>query len=187
MLLTASSFLCWGKHSRVRHLKSSRESGRFFSACMFWFPLHPQEGWTESREVLLCFPAVITGQHRSGVVSARTRIDVLLDSFRKKQPFTHFLSFALNQPAIQEKFLQFKEQVLEKCSKVGIHVRIRVQSAVSFIERALWRFPWRPYSIPFPRNAFSTGLLLNVVDLLGICWMLLWNFLKSGMVYIVNC
>ncbi|NXA05845.1 ASCC1 protein, partial [Sapayoa aenigma] len=60
---------------------------------------------------------VITGQHRSGVVSARTRIDVLLDSFRKKQPFTHFLSFALNQPAIQEKFLQFKEEVLEKCSQ----------------------------------------------------------------------
>ncbi|XP_058697294.1 activating signal cointegrator 1 complex subunit 1 isoform X5 [Poecile atricapillus] len=60
---------------------------------------------------------VITGQQRSGVISARTRIDVLLDSFRKKQPFTHFLSFALNQPAIQEKFLQFKEEVLEKCSK----------------------------------------------------------------------
>ncbi|XP_074965486.1 activating signal cointegrator 1 complex subunit 1 isoform X1 [Phalacrocorax aristotelis] len=60
---------------------------------------------------------VITGQHRSGVISARTRIDVLLDSFRKKQPFTHFLSFALNQPNIQEKFLQFKEEVLEKCSK----------------------------------------------------------------------
>ncbi|XP_071420505.1 activating signal cointegrator 1 complex subunit 1 isoform X3 [Pithys albifrons albifrons] len=60
---------------------------------------------------------VITGQHRSGVASARTRIDVLLDSFRKKQPFTHFLSLALNQPAIQEKFLQFKEEVLEKCSK----------------------------------------------------------------------
>ncbi|XP_071605060.1 activating signal cointegrator 1 complex subunit 1 isoform X1 [Heliangelus exortis] len=60
---------------------------------------------------------VITGQHRSGVISARTRIDVLLESFRKKQPFTHFLSFALNQPTIQEKFLQFKEEVLEKCSK----------------------------------------------------------------------
>ncbi|OXB63849.1 hypothetical protein ASZ78_004144 [Callipepla squamata] len=60
---------------------------------------------------------VITGQQRGGVVSARTRIDVLLDSFRKKQPFTHFLSFALNQPVIQEKFLQFKEEVLEKCSQ----------------------------------------------------------------------
>lgn len=59
---------------------------------------------------------VITGQYRNGVISARTRIDVLVESFRKKQPFTHFLSFALNQPAIQEKFLQFKKEVLEKCS-----------------------------------------------------------------------
>ncbi|XP_042673650.1 activating signal cointegrator 1 complex subunit 1 isoform X2 [Centrocercus urophasianus] len=60
---------------------------------------------------------VITGQQRGAVISARTRIDVLLDSFRKKQPFTHFLSLALNQPVIQEKFLQFKEEVLEKCSQ----------------------------------------------------------------------
>uniref|UniRef100_A0A8C3CDT2 Activating signal cointegrator 1 complex subunit 1 n=2 Tax=Cairina moschata TaxID=8855 RepID=A0A8C3CDT2_CAIMO len=60
---------------------------------------------------------VITGQQRGGVISARTRIDVLLDSFRKKQPFTHFLSFALTQPEVQERFLQFKEEVLEKCSK----------------------------------------------------------------------
>ncbi|XP_033004999.1 activating signal cointegrator 1 complex subunit 1 [Lacerta agilis] len=59
---------------------------------------------------------VITGQHRNGIISARTRIDVLVESFRKKQPFTHFLSFALNQLAVQEKFLQFKEEVLEKCS-----------------------------------------------------------------------
>ncbi|XP_060624809.2 activating signal cointegrator 1 complex subunit 1 [Anolis sagrei] len=59
---------------------------------------------------------VITGQQRNGVISARTRIDVLAESFRKKQPFTHFLSIALNQAVIQEKFLQFKEEVLEKCS-----------------------------------------------------------------------
>ncbi|KAH0623554.1 hypothetical protein JD844_006434 [Phrynosoma platyrhinos] len=59
---------------------------------------------------------MITGQHRNGIISARTRIDVLVETFRKKQPFTHFLSFALNQAAIQEKFLQFKKEVLEKCS-----------------------------------------------------------------------
>ncbi|XP_009097093.1 activating signal cointegrator 1 complex subunit 1 [Serinus canaria] len=60
---------------------------------------------------------VITGQQRSGVVSARTRLEVLLDSFRRRQPFTHFLSLPLNQPAIQENFLHFKEEVLQKCSK----------------------------------------------------------------------
>ncbi|KAM4702553.1 activating signal cointegrator 1 complex subunit 1 [Rhinophrynus dorsalis] len=60
---------------------------------------------------------VITGQQRNGVISARTRIELLAESFRKKQPFTHFLSFSLNQPEIQEKFLLFKEEVLAKCSK----------------------------------------------------------------------
>ncbi|XP_041511627.1 activating signal cointegrator 1 complex subunit 1 isoform X1 [Microtus oregoni] len=59
---------------------------------------------------------VITGQHRNGVISARTRIDVLLDTFRRKQPFTHFLSFFLNEVEVQERFLKFQEEVLEKCS-----------------------------------------------------------------------
>ncbi|XP_042313395.1 activating signal cointegrator 1 complex subunit 1 isoform X2 [Sceloporus undulatus] len=73
----------------------------------------------EVTDVLWTFPVLfimITGQHRNGIISARTRIDVLVETFRKKQPFTHFLSFELNQAAIQEKFLQFKEEVLEKCS-----------------------------------------------------------------------
>ncbi|XDB65481.1 hypothetical protein ABFV05_019097 [Capra hircus] len=59
---------------------------------------------------------VITGQHRSGVISARTRIDVLLLTFRRKQPFTHFLAFFLNEAEVQERFLKFQEEVLEKCS-----------------------------------------------------------------------
>ncbi|XP_012518735.1 PREDICTED: activating signal cointegrator 1 complex subunit 1 isoform X2 [Propithecus coquereli] len=59
---------------------------------------------------------VITGQHRNGVISARTRIDVLLDTFRRKQPFTHFLAFFLNEIEVQEGFLRFQEEVLEKCS-----------------------------------------------------------------------
>ncbi|KAM4034160.1 activating signal cointegrator 1 complex subunit 1 isoform 2-T2 [Anomaloglossus baeobatrachus] len=60
---------------------------------------------------------VITGQKRNGVISARTRIELLAETFRKKQPFTHFLSFPLNHPEIQDRFLQFKEEVLAKCSK----------------------------------------------------------------------
>ncbi|XP_069609419.1 activating signal cointegrator 1 complex subunit 1 isoform X1 [Ranitomeya imitator] len=60
---------------------------------------------------------VITGQKRNGVISARTRIELLAETFRKKQPFTHFLSFALNHPEIQDKFSQFREEVLSKCSK----------------------------------------------------------------------
>ncbi|KAK2098481.1 hypothetical protein P7K49_023932, partial [Saguinus oedipus] len=65
---------------------------------------------------------LITGQHRNGVISARTRIDVLLDTFRRKQPFTHFLSFFLNEVEVQEGFLRFQEEVLAKCSMYKIQV-----------------------------------------------------------------
>ncbi|XP_073684069.1 activating signal cointegrator 1 complex subunit 1 [Garra rufa] len=60
---------------------------------------------------------VITGAHRAAVSSAVTRIEVLIDSFRRKQPFTHFLSFALNDAQVQQGFLRFREQVLERCGQ----------------------------------------------------------------------
>ncbi|XP_029104427.1 activating signal cointegrator 1 complex subunit 1 [Scleropages formosus] len=60
---------------------------------------------------------VITGQQGSAVMSAVTRIEVLMEGFRRKQPFTHFLSFALNHPEVQERFLKFKEQVLDQRSQ----------------------------------------------------------------------
>lgn len=65
-----------------------------------------------------CHLTVITGSHKSAVSSALTRVEVLVDSFRRKQPFTHFLSFPLNDPKIQEGFLQFKDEVLQKCAEV---------------------------------------------------------------------
>ncbi|XP_031171511.1 activating signal cointegrator 1 complex subunit 1 [Sander lucioperca] len=60
---------------------------------------------------------VITGSHKAAVSSAVTRVEVLVESFRKKQPFTHFLSFPLNDPQIQEGFLSFKDEVLQQCSQ----------------------------------------------------------------------
>lgn len=60
---------------------------------------------------------VITGSHKAAVLSAVTRIEVLIDSFRRKQPFTHFLSFPLNDPKVQEGFQKFKDDVLEQCSQ----------------------------------------------------------------------
>ncbi|XP_057681957.1 activating signal cointegrator 1 complex subunit 1 [Corythoichthys intestinalis] len=60
---------------------------------------------------------VVTGPHKAAVSSAITRIEVLVDNFRKKQPFTHFLSFPLNDPKIQEGFLRFKDEVLEQYSQ----------------------------------------------------------------------
>ncbi|XP_077406868.1 activating signal cointegrator 1 complex subunit 1 isoform X2 [Vanacampus margaritifer] len=60
---------------------------------------------------------VVTGPHKAAVTSAITRIEVLVDNFRKKQSFTHFLSFPLNDPKIQEGFLRFKDDVLEQFSQ----------------------------------------------------------------------
>ncbi|KAM9831188.1 activating signal cointegrator 1 complex subunit 1 [Neosynchiropus ocellatus] len=60
---------------------------------------------------------VIIGPRRAAVSSAATRIDVLVESFRKKQPFTHFLSFPLNDSKVQDGFLRFKEDVLQQCSQ----------------------------------------------------------------------
>uniref|UniRef100_A0AAV2LHF8 K Homology domain-containing protein n=1 Tax=Knipowitschia caucasica TaxID=637954 RepID=A0AAV2LHF8_KNICA len=60
---------------------------------------------------------VVTGAQKSAVSMAITRLEILIDSFRKKQPFTHFLSLPLNQPQIQQGFLKFKEDVLEACSQ----------------------------------------------------------------------
>ncbi|XP_063077826.1 activating signal cointegrator 1 complex subunit 1 [Engraulis encrasicolus] len=62
-------------------------------------------------------PIVITGAQRASVASAVTRLELLIESFRKKQPFTHFLSFPLNHPRVQDGFLRFKEEVLEQCSQ----------------------------------------------------------------------
>lgn len=72
---------------------------------------------------LFCGFAVITGSHKAAVASAVTRVEVLIESFRRKQPFTHFLSFALNHPQIQEGFKRFKEEVLDHCSQVGSRLR----------------------------------------------------------------
>ncbi|XP_037133284.1 activating signal cointegrator 1 complex subunit 1 [Syngnathus acus] len=60
---------------------------------------------------------VVTGPHKAAVSSAITRIEVLIENFRKKQPFTHFLSFPLNDPKVQKGFLKFKDDVLEQCSQ----------------------------------------------------------------------
>lgn len=60
---------------------------------------------------------VITGSQKAAVSSAVTRVEVLVESFRKKQPFTHFLSFPLNDPKIREGFLRFKDEVLQQCSQ----------------------------------------------------------------------
>ncbi|XP_046584119.1 LOW QUALITY PROTEIN: activating signal cointegrator 1 complex subunit 1-like [Haliotis rubra] len=56
---------------------------------------------------------VILGHDRKGVSSAKTRIDVIVESARQKQPFTHFLSICINN--IEQSFVDFKTDVLREC------------------------------------------------------------------------
>lgn len=58
---------------------------------------------------------VIRGTQKSKLISAKTRIDVLVDSARQRQRFTHFLSFPLNAPKLKGSFKDFKEDVLRQC------------------------------------------------------------------------
>ena len=66
-----------------------------------------------------CFVVlVITGESRSGVLGARSRMQVIAESYRQKIPFTHFLSFPLYKNDLVKKMEEFKTKVLEDCSEV---------------------------------------------------------------------
>ncbi|XP_052272061.1 activating signal cointegrator 1 complex subunit 1-like isoform X6 [Dreissena polymorpha] len=58
---------------------------------------------------------VIQGHERMGVISAKTRIEVLLDSGRQKTAFTHFVSVPFNTAEIMNAFTDFKNDVLRDC------------------------------------------------------------------------
>ncbi|XP_064615101.1 activating signal cointegrator 1 complex subunit 1-like [Liolophura sinensis] len=60
-------------------------------------------------------PIVIVGHHRKGVLSAKTRIELLVNSARQKLPSTHFLSLPMNSPEIKDSFQDFKSEVLLHC------------------------------------------------------------------------
>ncbi|TRY59120.1 hypothetical protein DNTS_009562 [Danionella cerebrum] len=53
---------------------------------------------------------LVTGAFRASVSSAVTRLELLIESFRWKQPFTHFLSIPLTHPRVQEGFHRFQMQ-----------------------------------------------------------------------------
>ncbi|XP_011883478.1 PREDICTED: activating signal cointegrator 1 complex subunit 1 isoform X2 [Vollenhovia emeryi] len=56
---------------------------------------------------------VITGRERKDIISARHRIDLLIEASKKKIRYTHFLSIPLNKKEIIDNYLSFKKDVLE--------------------------------------------------------------------------
>ena len=67
------------------------------------------------------FQLVITGSNRKGVVSAKTRIEILIDTSRQRMPFTHFLSIPIVSENIKSTFEEFKTDVLQNCL-VNVHL-----------------------------------------------------------------
>ena len=61
---------------------------------------------------------VIRGPERAGVLSARSRIELIVESARRRSRPTHFVSIPLSCEATRERFLDFKDLILQECSKV---------------------------------------------------------------------
>ena len=80
---------------------------------------------------------VILGNDRAGVISARTRTDVITTSARRRLSFTHFLSLPIVSDAVQEKFDIFMEEVLQECAGVSQHQQL-VVLICSFNCAACW-------------------------------------------------
>ncbi|XP_033760277.1 activating signal cointegrator 1 complex subunit 1-like [Pecten maximus] len=60
-------------------------------------------------------PIVIAGAERKGIISAKTRIDVIVGTARQKEQFTHFLSIPVTTGKVIERCLEFKDDVLREC------------------------------------------------------------------------
>eukprot|EP01112_Ceratiomyxa_fruticulosa_P016327 TRINITY_DN4916_c0_g1_i3.p1 TRINITY_DN4916_c0_g1~~TRINITY_DN4916_c0_g1_i3.p1 ORF type:complete len:371 (+),score=67.79 TRINITY_DN4916_c0_g1_i3:152-1264(+) len=55
---------------------------------------------------------VIKGTTEAAVVSAKTRIDIIIEKAKNSLPYTHFLSIPLNDPALQEKVNALYDDIL---------------------------------------------------------------------------
>lgn len=57
----------------------------------------------------------IDGRDKKGILSAKMRIDLIIDSAREKIPFTHFLSLPVTGLEMNENFNSFIDSVLWQC------------------------------------------------------------------------
>lgn len=65
---------------------------------------------------------VISARDRKAIISARHRINLLVETSRKKIRYTHFLSIPLNKKEIIERFNYFKDDVLKKYDKTTYNI-----------------------------------------------------------------
>ncbi|XP_072745481.1 uncharacterized protein [Anoplolepis gracilipes] len=65
---------------------------------------------------------VITAADHKAIISARHRIDLLIEASRKKIHYTHFLSIPLNKKEIIDNYNSFKDDVLKKYDKATYNI-----------------------------------------------------------------
>ena len=68
------------------------------------------------------FISVIAGHDKKGILSAKNRIEILVESGRQKQAFTHFLSIPIISKDVRHRFMDFKEDVLRFCDAVCLQM-----------------------------------------------------------------
>ena len=56
---------------------------------------------------------IVSGDSKSGVANACSRILLIVESSRSKMGYTHFISIPMNTKEMQDAQLRFKEDVLE--------------------------------------------------------------------------
>lgn len=88
----------------------------FNSFCLFIFLL------LQFLNIIICLSTVITASDRKAVISARHRIDLLIETSRKKIHYTHFLSIPLNKKEIIDNYNSFKNNVLGKYDKTTYNI-----------------------------------------------------------------
>lgn len=59
---------------------------------------------------------VFTADTEAAIVSAKTRVDIILDSAVESMQYTHFLSVPLNAEAVQTRFAEFAKDSLAACA-----------------------------------------------------------------------
>uniref|UniRef100_A0A1B6LXG8 K Homology domain-containing protein n=1 Tax=Graphocephala atropunctata TaxID=36148 RepID=A0A1B6LXG8_9HEMI len=104
---------------------SKRYKTSFHVARVYYAPIIGTKGLTRRRledetQTIIKVPRgppdqeiVITGTSKRAVVTARRRVEQIVLSYRRKQDPTHFISIPMFSPEVKDKFLKFKEQVLQ--------------------------------------------------------------------------
>lgn len=115
---------------------------------------------------------VITGSTEREVVSAKTRLDIIMDSAVDKLPYTHFISLPLTTDSFQTSFSQFRDDALRECAASrGLEASIFVKPATLHMTVCMLKL-LTPEAIQKAAAALKR-ISRQIYDLLGTTTLLL--------------